>query len=287
MENKNIFNIGFVVLLVSGLILCTGCGGGKTTDDFQKTDDYIEYEDTPEDSVVLTGESTYVGPTDAVYEQDSIGIDGESIDTGGGKFCNDPDAKMDVIVVEGQVVDVICYPPPTEKNMTLIDQTAHGDTDVPQNANNTVIVFDESTDNQVIEGSISVDGNNVAIYGNGAEKTVVDGDVVISGNNARVRGLYIKGDVILDLNNTALLFCVVEGNVEINKNNVTMAATDVFGDVKVIGNNSILVQNRIQGQWNIQGHEHQCDGNRSFLDNDGDFVVTDDETGELLSCDHP
>jgi len=66
-----------------------------------------------------------------------------------------------------------------------------------------------------------------------------------------------------------------------------MAAADVFGDVKVIGNNSILVQNRIQGQWNIQGHEHHCDGNRSFLDNDGDFVVTDDETGELLSCDQP
>jgi len=275
---------GLAITCIAGSTAWAGCGSESHPREFRETDDYVQYEDAADESVVLTGESSYVGPTDAFYEEGTIGINGDTIDTAGGKFCNDPNAKMDVIVVDGEVVDVICYPPPTDENMTRVDQTQQGDTEVPQNANNTVIVFDRTTDGEVIQGDISVDGNNVAIYGNGADKTVVEGDIHITGNNARVRGLQVKGNVILDLNNTAVLFCVVEGNVEINNNNVTMAATDVFGDVTVKGNNAILVHNRVQGEWNIVGHEHDCDGNRSFHDDNDDFVVTASETGELLSC---
>jgi hypothetical protein len=276
-----------VIALVTGSMFYAGCGS-ESHEGFRQTDDYVEYENTPGESVILTGESDYIGPSVDVSRGGDIPLDGEApvstVDTSGGKFCEDPNAKMDVIVVDGEVVDVICYPPPTEENMTRVEAGQQGDTDVPQNANNTVIVFDPATDGQVIEGDISVDGNNVAIYGNGADRTVVEGDLIISGNNARVRGLYIKGNVILDLNDIALLFCVVEGNVEIRKNNVTVAATDVYGDMIVLQNNAILVRNRVQGAWQIGGENHYCDGNTAFQDNNGDFVIAPAEVGDPLLC---
>lgn len=271
------------VLFAGGSVIQTGCSKSAARDGFEKTDAYTPYEPTPDDSVIVTGEANYVGPTDAIPEKGQITLGGETIDTTSDKFCSDANAKMDVITVDGKVVDVICYPPPTTKNTTEVT-AQQGDTDVPQNANNTVIVFDQATDGKAIEGDVSVDGNNVAIYGNGPDKTIIDGDLVISGNNARVRGVRVKGNVILDLNNIALLFCIVEGNVEVRKNNVTVAATDVFGNMKVIGNNAVLVQNRVQGNWEIEGSEELCDGNRSFDDKDGDLVVDSTETGDAITC---
>ncbi len=277
---------GRVLAVIACCLLCVSCGS-ESHEGFQQTDDYVGYEENPSESVVLTGESDYVGPSSGISPGSDIPIDGEApvtVDTTGVKFCDDPNAKMDVIVVDGEVVDVICYPPPTDDNMTRIDPAQQGDTDVPQNANNTVIVFDPATDGQVIEGDINVDGNNVAIYGNGAENTVIEGDLIISGNNARVRGLYIKGNVIMDLNNIALLFCVVEGNVEIRKNNVTVAATDIYGDLIVLQNNAILVRNRVQGAWEIGGENHYCDGNTAFEDGNGDYLIDPAEEGEALAC---
>jgi hypothetical protein len=270
-------------IAIAFTIYTIGCASDRASGEFYETDDYVEYENAPDDSVIITGEADYVGSSEALHEDAKIVIDGEALDTAEGKFCSEPDAKMDVIVVDGEVVEVICYPPPTEENMTTVEQ-GQGDTEVPQNANNTVIVFDPSTDGEVIEGDISVDGNNVAIYGNGSDKTIIEGDLIISGNNARVRGLYIKGDVVLDLNNTALLFCVVEGNVEIRKNNVTVAATEVYGNMTVLGNNAVLVQNGVQGDWDIVGYEQLCDGNYAFDDANSDFVIADDEIGDPLTC---
>lgn len=277
-------NALFIILLAIALFVqIISCASDSASGEFQETDKYVEYENAPDDSVIITGDADYVGSSEALHDNPKIVIDGEELDVEDGKFCSEPDAKMDVIVVDGEVVDVICYPPPTEENMTTVEQ-GQGDTEVPQNANNTVIVFDSSTDGEVIEGNVSVDGNNVAIYGNGSDKTIIEGDLIISGNNARVRGLYIKGDVILDLNNIALLFCVVEGNVEIRKNNVTVAATEVYGNMTVLGNNAVLVQNGVQGDWNIVGYEQLCDGNYAFEDANTDFIIADDEIGDPLTC---
>jgi hypothetical protein len=287
-RQPSIFRVA-LLLVLAGTLAVFGCSktteseAGETTE-FEETEDYVEYGSAPGDSVVITGEADYVGPSETITGENTLVVEGENIVNPGGDACADPDATMDVVVVNGEVVDIICYPPPTEENMTTVVAQA-GDTKVPQNANNTVVVFDPSTDGQVIAGDISVDGNNVAIYGNGADRTVIDGDIVITGNNARVRGLRVKGDVTLDLNDTALLYCVVEGNVEIRKNNVTMVSTTVFGNVTVLGNNAILVQNRVQGEWKIVGQEHFCDGNLGFADGNGDLALSDDELGEELGCD--
>jgi len=283
MKKKKVKALSISLIAIAFLSQIINCASDRASGEFQETDKYVEYEKAPDDSVIITGEADYVGSSEAFRDDPKIVIDGEELDVDEGKFCSEPDAKMDVIVVDGEVVDVICYPPPTEENMTTVEQ-GQGDTEVPQNANNTVIVFDSSTDGEVIEGDISVDGNNVAIYGNGSDKTIIEGNLIISGNNARVRGLYIKGDVILDLNNTALLFCVVEGNVEIRKNNVTVAATEVYGNMTVLGNNAVLVQNGVQGNWDIVGYEQLCDGNYAFEDANSDYIIADDEIGDPLTC---
>jgi hypothetical protein len=270
------------VIVVSSIIQ-VGCGDSDSMSGFEKTTSYTPYKETPKESVVITGEANYVGPTDTLPDEGKVTVGGETINIPEDQLCKDPNAKMDVITVDGKVVDVICYPPATTENTTEVT-ASKGDTEIPQNANNTVVTFDEATDGESIPGDISVDGNNVAIYGNGPDKTIIEGDLVIAGNNARVRGLRIKGNVILDLNNTALLFCIVEGDIEINKNNITVAATDVFGNMIVKGNNAVLVQNRVQGEWTIEGSEEFCDGNSSFKDKDDDFVVDSGEVADALSC---
>lgn len=281
---KKIVMRGFISILAIGSMALIACSSDNKSDGFEETDKYTPYEPAPEDSVIITGEATYVGPTEVVPEEGELTVGDETIDTTEGKFCSDAEAKMDVIVVDGEVVDVICYPPPTEENMTEVVADKQGDTEVPQNANDTVIVFDEATDGKIIEGDISVDGNNVAIYGNGPENTIIEGDLVLNGNNARVRGVRIKGNVIMDLNNIALLFCVVEGNIEVRDNNVTIAATDVMGNLIVTGNNAVLVQNRVQGNLEMEGKESYCDGNLAFEDKDSDLTVDDNEIGDPINC---
>jgi hypothetical protein len=275
--------VGRLMLLVLAAFLPLGCGSDDKEGGFAETDDYTPYESAPDDSVIITGEANYAGPTDVIPEEGTITVGGEQIDVSDAQFCNDPDAKMDVITVAGEVVDVICYPAPTEENITEVAATS-GETELPQKANNTVLVFDENTDGEPVVGDVSVDGNNVAIYGNGPENTVIDGDLVISGNNARVRGVRVTGDVILDLNNVALIFCVVEGNVVVRQNNVTVAATDVYGNMEVEGNNAILVQNHVQREWKIGGQAEFCDGNTAFDDEDDSLTVEEQEISDALTC---
>jgi hypothetical protein len=245
---------------------------------------------TPE-SPVLVG-----APAGDVMERGDIGEicvgDGlcEVPDVDASGFCEREGGPVDLIYVDGVVVETICYPPaddpdrPTENIAT----TTPGDVEVVQNANKTTVTFDPATDGMPIEGNISVDGNNVAIYGNGPDNTVLDGDVALDGNNARLRGLTITGDLIIRKNNVAVVLCRVLGNVRLetsSTNGSVFAQNEIWGDFTSDSNGNILVANSVLGAWEHTGNGNTCDGNHVFADADGDESIDDDERGELLICD--
>ena len=205
-------------------------------------------------------------------------------------FCEREGGPVDLIYVDGKVVETICYPPaddpkrPTE----VVASTKPGDVEVVQNANKTTVTFDPATDGMPIEGNISVDGNNVAIYGNGPDNTVLDGDVTLDGNNARMRGLTITGDLILKKNNVAVVLCRILGNVRLeaqSTNGSVFAQNEIWGDFTSGSNGNVIVANSVLGKWAHTGNGNTCDGNHLFADADGDESIDDDERGALLSCD--
>jgi hypothetical protein len=92
-------------------------------------------------------------------------------------FCERDGGPVDLIYVDGELVQTICYPPAEDPDRPLevVDGTTPGDIDIVQNANRTTVVFDPATNGTPIEGDVNVDGNNVAIYGNGPDETILDG----------------------------------------------------------------------------------------------------------------
>lgn len=191
-----------------------------------------------------------------------------------GKYCKTDDGPVDAVVVDGKVVDVVCYEDTdgAQGPSVIVDGNHDGNIDVPQQDNGAVITFDPSTDGKPIKGDVVVDGNNVTLYGNGPDKSIIDGNLTITGNNARVRGVHVTGNVHIDLNTAALVFCVVDGNLKVDSNNSLIAECKVAGDFEVKGNNCILVNNTAGKEWKIDGSNTTCDGNTKFPD------------GSALSC---
>lgn len=230
------------------------------------------------------------GSTDApLQDGDCVLVGNECVVVDGtGTYCEGgggAGGPADAIVVDGEVVETICYPPPKEGAPEVtVDADQDGDLDIPQNANNTTVIFDEETDGTAIQGNITIDGNNVGVYGNGPENTVIDGDVTLDGNNVRLRGLTITGDLLMPKNNTAAVLVVVLGNVVIEGNNNVLAASDVYGDLNVTQNNVTLVQNRVQGDFNAAGGNPECTANRAFSDANQDQSIQDSELGDALAC---
>ena len=171
-----------------------------------------------------------------------------------GKYCKEGSGPVDVIVVDGEVVEVICYEDTdTTEGPTQVVTSSSGDVMVAQQDNGAVVTFGEETDGVPIEGDLTVDGNGVTVYGNGPDKTIIDGDLLITGNNARVRGVRVMGDVIIDLNTAAFVLSHVDGNLEVRSNNSLVASDRTFGNFVVTGNNTILVQNEVGGEWMLDG----------------------------------
>jgi len=216
----------------------------------------------------------------AVTESSCITVERE------GKNCSTDQGPVDAVVVDGQVVEVVCYEDTdgAQGPSTIVDTDRDGDLDVPQQDNGAVITFDPMTDGAPFVGNVTVDGNNVTLYGNGPDKSIIDGNLLITGNNARVRGVRVTGDVVIDLNTAALVFAVVEGNLTVVSNNSLVAETDVFGDVQVDGNNSILVNNGAAKGWSISGDGATCDGNHAVGDANADRIAQPEEVGSALAC---
>jgi hypothetical protein len=210
-------------------------------------------------------------------------------DTEATDWCERDGGPVDLIYVDGEVVETICYPPAEdpERPLVTIDSTQMGNVDVVQMANKTTVVFSDDTNGVPLVGDVSVDGNNVAIYGNGADNTIIDGNVTFDGNNARLRGLTITGDLILRKNNVAIVLCKILGNVVLetpSTNGSVFAENDIFGSFSSDSNGNLLVGNDVLGEWTITGNGTICDRNHAFTDGNGDELVDDSERGALLEC---
>jgi hypothetical protein len=204
-------------------------------------------------------------------------------------WCEREGGPVDLIYVDGVLVDTICYPPADDAERPVETVTdASGDIDVAQNANNTTVVFDEATDGVPLVGDIVVDGNNVAIYGNGPDSTIIDGNVSLDGNNARLRGVTITGDLILSKNNVAIVLTRILGNVQLSgtaTNNSVFAENEIFGSFTSDSNNNILVGNAVLGEFAHTGNNNVCDRNYAFDDLDADQSIDEGEAGDPLNCD--
>jgi hypothetical protein len=205
-------------------------------------------------------------------------------------FCERRGGPVDLIYVDGELVETICYPPAEdpERPVVTIDDTREGDVEIVQMANKTTVVFSDDTDGEPFEGDITVDGNNVAIYGNGADDTIIDGSVMLDGNNGRLRGVTITGDLVLRKNNVAIVLCRILGDVILegeSTNGSVFAENDVFGSFSSDSNGNVLVGNEVSGEWTITGNGAICDRNFAFTDADGDQLVDENEhTGTPLTC---
>jgi len=274
--------VGLLALVASGLWACGDEAAGVRV--VQADGDDTSF---GEDSrVVVTEDGTFVvfGRSDDCIDIGDVCVD---LDEAGGQYCNDDDAQIDVVVVDGEVVDVICYPPDDEG--TPLEEVATGDDgeiEVPQTENGSVIVFDESTDGEVIEGNVTLSSERTTLFGNGVDETILGGNLIVASNNSRVRGVTIEGNVEYDenSNNSALSFCRVHGNLSVVSNDFSGLECVVFGNVEVSGNNPVLANIGVGGDWVVTGSGPTCEGCYSVTDDDGDFLVDDGEVGEALIC---
>jgi hypothetical protein len=204
-------------------------------------------------------------------------------------WCERDGGPVDLIYVDGVLVETICYPPADDPDRPTmeIDTTTPGDIEVVQTANNTTVTFDPATNGTPIEGNIAIDGNNVAIYGNGPDETIIDGDVMLDGNTVRLRGVTITGDLILMKNRAAVVLCRIEGNVRLSTtstNGSVFAENDIWGDFTSDSNNNVFVANDVLGLWEHVGNNNTCDDNSGFADENDDGLVDDEERTEQLTC---
>lgn len=275
-----------VVVSSTALVACDGQRQLAASGDVQASHDEsrVSVVGTDADGTQLRGSTPPLQEGDCVLVGDAC-IDPDAA----GTFCEREGGPYDIIVSDGEVVEVVCYPPSADEgDPTLVvdaDSGGEAGVSVPQNENNTTVTFDEATDGTPIEGDLVIDGNNVAIYGNGVDETIVHGDVVLDGNNVRLRGLTIDGDLTLAKNNLAAVFVKVTGNVTIAGNGCVFAGSDVFGDLTVTANNVTLVQNLVQGAFEAGGNNGACTDNHAFTDDDADGTVDVDEAvADELTC---
>lgn len=201
--------------------------------------------------------------------------------------CGDSNAQADVVVVDGKVVDVICYPPRDGgQSLDEVGKSGDGSVTVPQNSGHVVVTFKPETNGIPTEGNLRIDGEGIALIGNGVDKTIIGGNLDIASNKALVRGITVQGNVTFEKNsnNAAIAFCKITGNLHIEANDVSVVACQVFGNVEVKGNNATVVYVGIGGKLNVEGKLGTCAGNYGFVDDNKDGVVVDGERTGLISC---
>lgn len=234
-------------------------------------------------TVVVIGDETYVVTGDPDGRCVQIGEHCVDLEKANGHYCNDEDAQADVIVVDGEVVDVICYPAPRGTPIEEVDVNADGTVEVPQTANGAVIVFDDDTNGEPIVGDVRLSAERATIYGNGVAETIIDGNLTMESNNSRVRALTVTGNLVYtqNSNNSAASFCRVYGNLEVASNDFTLTNCEIFGSVSITGNNATLVNLGVGGDCAIGGGA-ECIGCYSISDDDGDYLVTERERGAAM-----
>lgn len=235
----------------------------------------------PDSSVIVTGDPDRCVDIGA----DCIDLD-KAKDDFGGKYCDEAGSQADVVVVEGEVVDVICYPPADEgTDIREAETDENGTVQVPQTESGSVVTFPAETDGAPIEGDIEIDAERTTIFGNGPDNTIIDGDLKLTSNNSRVRGLAVTGNVEFgeNSNNSAISYCRIEDDLKVESNGFKAVNCQVFGDVEVTGNNAILTNIGVQGEWTVADGT-VCNGCYSFEDANEDFLVQAGEIGDEIQC---
>ena len=238
--------------------------------------------------VVITDDSTWVvngggAPLNCVTLKD--GTDCVDLDQIKRDRCGDTTGQVDVVIIEGKLVDVICYPPQSSGVDITTVQTDGENAEVPQNASKTVVTFNPATDGTPIKGNVRIDAENVSIIGNGVDKTIIDGDLHLASNNAHVRGLTVTGNVQFENNSNgdSIAFVKIGGNLEVNANNISVLSCTVFGNLQVNGNGAVLVNNAVAKSFKPGGGP-TCSGNLAFSDDNANGLLDPTEKGAALTC---
>ncbi|MET0282937.1 MAG: hypothetical protein ABW352_00645 [Polyangiales bacterium] len=177
----------------------------------------------------------------------------------------------------GKLLDVLCYP--AAPTWSVEDLAAH-EGNIAQRENNTAIVLDGGDQGVDIRGDVSVDANNVVLYGEDPSVAILDGSLTLDGNNALVRGVRITGDVSVLKNDVTLAFCVIEGSLTVSANNLRLLGCEVHGAVNITGNNARLIGNGVAGAL-TPGKNADCVENRALSDADQDGTY---DLGAPLGC---
>lgn len=154
-------------------LLSTGCGADETTGggwsveegdgsqtEYGSDTTTVTTPGTVDTNVIVTGDP------DQCVDVEGTCVDLEEAKEQGGQYCDDPDAQADVIVADGEVVDVICYPPKDEgTDIREADTDEEGNAEVPQTESGSVVTFNETTDGEAIVGDVNVDAERTTLYG--------------------------------------------------------------------------------------------------------------------------
>ncbi|MEK7703422.1 MAG: hypothetical protein AAB426_00575, partial [Myxococcota bacterium] len=152
--------LGFIALSSLTLAACNN-GRAASYGDYQEENVTVIGDTTAADSAGDTRLTVSTDGGDCVLVSDTICV---PVDTTGSTWCEREGGPVDVVIVDGEVVEVICYPPADGDRVEHVDSTT-GDIDLVQSANRTAVVFNDETNGTPLVGDISVDGNNVSIYG--------------------------------------------------------------------------------------------------------------------------
>lgn len=160
---------------------------------------------------------------------------------------------------DGNIVDVVCYPPASEvgTTRTLTGSELDGDFVVD---NKDIIVLDGEP---ALTGDLEIDGNNVILWGDDPATSILDGNLAITKNNALVAGITITGDVHVTFNNAQFTNCVIEGQLILDGNNAKVAGCRIEGNVIINGNNNVLGSNVLLGGVSVVGENTVCRENYS------------------------
>jgi|GEM_PF-1965489 len=225
--------------------------------------------DAAPDAVVYAPEACLVVVTDGeVTVQTSNGCDGVVCDCNGG--C------ADVVVIDDEVVSVVCYSTPGEVDDAFV---ADGTVNLNDGETTQVVVDDNSG------GDINVnEGDVTEIVGEGKDVSLVDGDVNAHQGDVRLRAVTVAGDVALNNHGGAASLSGVRvlGDLNVHIADVVFVDVEVFGDVHLNADGASITGLAVQGAFNRNGQMATCDGAVSFVDANDNGVVDDDEWGDAL-----
>ena len=273
---------------VMSLALVAGCSdsGAPPLVITERPADDVGYQPGVADTVI-SGDKEFVVEGQLPADCVKVGAECVAIAQLKAERCGSADAQADIVLVEGQVVEVICYPPLSDgQPLEQAGISTDGQVEIPQNANGTVITFPPATDGKETDGAVSLQGERMAVIGNGVDQTTIGGNLVVASNNAKIRGLTVKGNLVIEknANNVSIAFVRVLGNVVIDGNDALVVRADVYGNLHLTGNNGSLRALYIAGQLQVDGGGSECTDLYAFADANEDYTLAPTEVGAALSC---